>query len=136
MPAAAMLLPLLAGACGKAAADPNDREVPWTYGPTTGGASAEHVHGTGGKGRAPVAKGWHCRLRDGKRLTVQPYELASSHPLFGKVVLAIGLFDRTGKELDTRVTDVVTADRATFAFELDADVAARLWDVVIWYRSS
>jgi hypothetical protein len=135
LPATVVLLSAAVAACGsRVASDPRNREISWTYGPTTGGATAEHVQGTGTKGGSPIAKGWQCRLQDGKRLTVHPYELAPSHPLFGKVVMVFGLFDKTGKPLETVCSDAVTAQNATFTFELTEDVATRLWDLVIWYR--
>ncbi|MFY9341087.1 MAG: hypothetical protein WAT39_01270 [Planctomycetota bacterium] len=121
-------------ACGsRVAGDPNSREIPWTYGPTTGGATAQHVQGTGKQGGAPVARGWQCRLHDGKRLVVRPFQLAESHPLFGKVAMSFGLFDKTGKELGMVRSGAVTAQGATFTFELAADVASRLVDLVVWY---
>lgn len=123
-----------AGACGsRTATDPGNREVAWTYGPTTGGATAEHVQGTGGKGGAAIARGWQCRLQDGKRLTIVPYQLASSHPLFGKVRMSVGLFDKTGKQIASIDSGVITAQNAAFTFELSDDVARQLWDLVIWY---
>ena len=99
----------------------------------TGGATAEHVQGTGNRDCAPIAKGWQCRLHDGKRLTVKPYQLAQTHPLFGKVAMSFGLFDKTGKQLETVRSDAVTAQNATFTFELTDVVATQLWDLVIWY---
>jgi hypothetical protein len=97
---AAIALCAFAAACGnRAAADPNDREVPWTYGPMQGGATAEHLAGAGKKGGPALAKGWQCRLQENKRLVVRPYQLASSHPLFDTVSLSIGLFDKTGGEI-------------------------------------
>lgn len=133
-PAALTFLLLAAAACGsRIATDPKNREVAWTYGPTTGGATSEHVQGTGKKGGAPVAKGWQCRLQDGKRLTVTPYQLAESHALFGKVALSIGLFDKTGKQIAMVQSAAVTAQTATFTFELTDAVATQLYDAVIWY---
>jgi hypothetical protein len=122
-------------ACGsKVAPDPKNREVPWTYGPTTGGATAEHVQGAGKKGGPPIAVGWQCRLVDGRQLVVKPYQLASSHPLFGKVTMSFGLFDKGGKPLETvRSNGPVTAQNATFTFEISEAVAGKLWDIVIWY---
>jgi hypothetical protein len=124
----------LAAACGsRAAADLNNREIPWKYGPTTGGATSEHVQGAGLKGGPAIAKGWQCRLQDGKRLVVKPYQLASTHPLFGKVTLTLRLFDKAEKPLESVRSTVVTAQNATFTFELTEAVANKLWDVVIWY---
>lgn len=134
--AAAPWLLLLAACGGKAAADPNQREVSWAYGPTTGGATAEHVQGIGGKGGPGITKGWQCRLQDGKRLLVRPYQLADQHPLFGKVTLVIGLYDKTGKELAMLKSAPVTAANASFTFDLDAAVAGQLWDLVLWYRKA
>lgn len=121
-------------ACGKSTpADPKNREIPWTYGPTTGASSAEHMTGTGKKGGAALSKGWQCRLQDGKRLLVQPYQLAGSHPLFGKVALNVGLFDKTGKQLGEQTSPKLAAGNATFTLEIDEAVAAQLYDVVFWY---
>lgn len=128
--ASAMLLHV---ACGGHAADAaRGREIGWTYGPTTGGATALHVQGTGTKRGEPVAQGWQLRLRD-TRLTVMPYRLAASHTLFGKAALSIGLYDADGKQIGMVRSPVLAAGQADFAFELEAAVAARLWDVVIWY---
>lgn len=134
---AAAPLWLVLAACGsRAAADPNQREVPWTYGPTKGGATAEHVQGIGGKDRPGISKGWQCRLQNGKTLIVRPYQLASSHPLFDQVVLEIGLFDKAGQELTSVTSGAVTAGNATFSFELEAGIASQLLDVVIWFRKA
>lgn len=128
----AFLMATLAACGGKTAAD-QGREIAWTYGPTTGGATSEHVQGTGKGGGAPIAGGWQCRLHDGKRLTVKPYRLAPTHALFGKVSMTLGLFDKTGKQLETVRSEVVTAQNATFTFDLTDAVATELWDLVIWY---
>jgi hypothetical protein len=133
---AASVLLVLAACSGKAAADPNQREVSWAYGPTKGGATAEHVQGIGGKNGPAISKGWQCRLQDGKRLLVRPYQLAAEHPLFGKVALVIGLYDKTGKELAMLTSAPLTAANASFTFELDAAVAGPLWDLVLWYRKA
>ena len=131
---ASSALLLFAAACGsRVAADPNQREIAWTYGPTNGGATAEHVQGTGRKGGPAIAKGWQCRLLDGKRLSIQPYQLAASHPLFGKVMMSIDLFDKTGKKIGSVRSAMLTAGNASSTFEIAPDVAARLWDVVIYY---
>lgn len=132
----ALLLVAIAACGGSPPADPGNREVAWSYGPTKGGATAEHVAGTGSEGGSAIAKGWQCRLQDGKFLTVQPYQLAPSHALFGKVTLSVGLFDKTGKQLGTLRSPVITAANATFTLELAADVADQLWDVVFWYRKA
>jgi len=129
----AFLLVALAACGGGTAPDPNSRDIPWTYGPTKGGATAEHARGTGSDGGTAIAKGWQCRLQDGKHLTVQPYQLATSHALFGKVAMTVGLFDKTGKQLATLVSPVITAENATFTLELGDEVASQLWDVVFWY---
>ncbi|MBL8749280.1 MAG: hypothetical protein JNK78_08970 [Planctomycetes bacterium] len=124
-------------ACGEQTrSDPANREVPWTYGPVSEVASAEHSQGVGGKSGPGVTKGWKCRLEGGKRLVVRPYELASSHPLFGKVVLAVGLFDKNGKDIETVTSGVITATNATFTFDLTEASASRLWDLVLWYRKA
>lgn len=121
-------------ACSKTApTDPKNREIPWSYGPTTDASSAEHLTGTGKKGGAAMSKGWQCRLQDGKRLLVQPYQLAESHPLFGKVALNVGLFDKTGKQLGEQTSPKLDAGNATFTLELDEATATQLYDVVFWY---
>ena len=134
--ALAILLAAMAACGSRAAVDPDNREVPWTYGPTTGGATMEHARGTGKEGGAAVAKGWNCRLQDGKRLVVKPYQLAESHALFGKVVMSFGLFDKAGKEITTVVSPLLTTQNATFTFELTDATAKQLLDVVIWYRKA
>lgn len=131
-----VLAAMLAGfaACSKSApADPKNREIPWSYGPTTEASSAEHLTGTGKKGGAAIAKGWKCWLQDGKRLLVQPYQLAESHPLFGKVALNVGLFDKTGRQLGEQTSPKLVAGNATFTLELDEATATQLYDVVFWY---
>ena len=128
-------LPLLlaVAACGSSSTfDPNNREVPWTYGPLTGGATEVHLSGAGKKGE-PVAKGWQCRLVQQKRLTVAPYQLAAAHPLFGKAMLSIGLFDRAGNRIETLRTTPLAAGGGAFSFELAEATAKALNDVVIWY---
>lgn len=126
----------LAAACGGKPAAVDGREIAWTYGPTAGGATKEHLHGTGTKGGAPLAQGWQCRLQPGGRLVVRPYQPATVHPLYGKVGLRIGLFDQGGKQLAAVRTGVLTAAATSHEFELDAAVAAQLWDVVLWYSES
>lgn len=135
-PATAFLLLTLAACNEGPTADPQNREVAWTYGPTNGTSSFEHARGTGSEGGAAVAKGWHCRLQEGKRLIVQPYQLAASHPLFGKVTLAVGLFDQAGAQLAMLNSPVLTAETTTLTFDVDQAAAARLWDVVFWYRKA
>lgn len=122
-------------ACGgKIAADPNNREIPWTYGPRTSTSTAEHLQGTGHEGGAAIAKGWQCRLQGGKQLVIRPYQQASDHAMFGKVALAVSLFDTKGKEIGSFVSSAITPQNASFTFELSADVAKQLWDLVLWYR--
>lgn len=123
-------------ACDSAGSvNPANRDVPWTYGPVNT-ATAEHVQGTGKAGGTAIAQGWQCRLQDGKRLLVQPFRLAPSHALFGKVVMSLSLFDKTGKEIATMASAPITAANATFTFELTDAVATQLWDLVLWYRKA
>jgi hypothetical protein len=130
-----LLLLACATACGgKPAADPGNREIPWAYGPTNGTATAEHMRGTGKEGGAAIARGWQCRLQEGKRLAVVPYQLAESHPLFGKVALAVSLFDKNGKEIGAVLSPPLAAGKASFTFDVDEAAAKNLWDLVIWYR--
>jgi hypothetical protein len=129
-----VMLMLTAIGCGGKSDTAKGREIPWTYGPTTGGAAAEHVQGAG-KGGAAIARGWKCRLLQ-KQFTITPYQLAGTHPLFGHVVMNIGLFDKEGKQLDTVNSTAVTAANAAFMFELEEDVAAKLLDCVIWFRKA
>ena len=120
--------------CGKEEPyDWKNRKIGWTYAPTTGTALPEHLSATG-TGSTALAKGWQCKLSDGKQLTIAPYQLERSHPQFGKVIMSIGLFDKTGKRLHTVQTEVVTAENATSTFELTEDVARPLFDLVIWFR--
>ena len=120
--------------CGRETTyDWKNREIPWTYGPMTGTATSEHISGTGTNGAGAIAKGWQCRLSDGKRLSVQPYQLAESHALFGKALMIVGLFDKNGKELQTVRSEAITARNATFSFEITEAVATPLYDLVIWY---
>ncbi|MCA8951610.1 MAG: hypothetical protein KDE27_19035 [Planctomycetes bacterium] len=122
-------------ACTAEEYDWRNRSIPWTYGPTTGGATAEHLAATGKKGD-PIAKGWQWRLTDGRQLGVQPYELAKTHPMFGKVAMNVGLFDTGGKQIGSVRSAAITADAATFSFELEEAVGKALHDVVIWYVGS
>ena len=119
---------------GKTAADPNNREIPWAYGPRTSTSTAEHLQGSGHEGGAAIARGWQCRLQGGKQLAIRPYQLASEHALFGKVALSVSLFDTTGKELGSFVSSAITPQNASFTFDLADDVAKQLWDLVFWYR--
>lgn len=113
--------------------DWKNREIPWTYGPTNDTATKVHQTGTGKKGPGAISKGWQCRLVDGKNLVIKPFELASSHALFGKVILSVGLFDQGGQQLGAFTSGPVTAENATFTFELTEAVAKPLLDVMIWY---
>lgn len=125
---------MIVPACSnKAPYDWKNREIAWTYGPTKGGATLEHLKGTGTKGPGPIAVGWKCRLSDGSKLEVKPYQLSKEHALFGKTKMTIGLFDKSGKKLESFRSEVITADNATSSFELQEAVAKSLWDVVIWY---
>lgn len=133
----ATLLLAIAAACGADAPyDWKNREIPWTYGPTNATATAEHLAGTGKKGPAAVAKGWKVRLEEGKQLSLQPYELAGTHDLFGKVTLSLALFDQRGQQLAVVSSPPVTATNASFKFEITEDVGKQLNDVVIWYVGS
>lgn len=125
---------LLTGACGdRLAPDPNNREVAWSYAPTKGGASPEHVQGSGANGGTAITRGWQCRLQEGKRLVITPYELATKHPLFGKVKLLVGLFDKDGKQIEMLQTGTITTTTSTFTFDLSDTTAARLEDLVLCY---
>lgn len=137
LPRLAVVAVCLAAACGKSSKyDPNDREVSWVYGPQTGGATTEHLTGTGKQGGVAIAEGWQCRLLDQKRLRVVPYHLAATHPLFGKVRLSIGLYDLSGNELKMLSSEPVTAALREFTFEVPAAVVPKLNDAVIWYVKS
>ena len=132
-----MLLLAAASACGsKTPYDWKNREIAWVYGPTSGGATSEHLKGTGSRGPGPIAVGWKCRLSDGNKLTVKPYQLSKSHALFGKAKMIIGLFNKGGEKIDTVRTDTITAKNATFSLEIKEDVAKPLWDVVIWFAKA
>lgn len=121
-------------ACGSETPyDSKNREIAWTYGPTTGGATRVHLTATGTKGPGAIAKGWKCRLVDGKRVTVNPFELAQSHELFGKVAINLGLFDKNGKQIETIRTEAITAQNATFSLEITEAVSKQLCDAVIWF---
>ena len=132
-----LLVTVTGAACGgEAPYDPNNREISWTYGPTTGTARSEHLLATGTKGKGPIARGWQLRLQDGKTLSVRPFELSDSHALFGTAVMRIGLFDKTGDQIGLVRTEPITADNAAFSFELEAADAKRLHDVVLWFADS
>lgn len=124
----------LAGCGGGAPADPNLRQVPWKYGPTNSLSSREHMRGTGTEGGEALAKGWRLRLEDQRQLTVQPFELAAAHPLFDKVVLAIHLFDQAEQEIHHVVTTPLTPTNASFTFDLEPALAAKVRDAIVWYR--
>lgn len=130
----AAVVAAVAACGGKTAADPNNREIPWTYGPRTSTSTAEHLQGTGHEGGAAIAKGWQCRLQGGKQLAIRPYQLASEHAMFGKVALSVSLFDTTGKEIGSFVSPALTPQNASCTFDLAPEVAKQLWDLVLWYR--
>lgn len=134
--ATAILLATVTACGGSVDVDPNNRELAWSYGPVTGTSTPEHARGTGNEGGEAVAKGWKVRLQDGKRLVVTPYQLAASHPLFGKVTLAVGLFAQNGDQLAMRNSEVLTATTNELVFEVDEAQVKRLWDVVFWYRKA
>jgi len=113
--------------------DWKNREISWTYGPTRGAATSVHLNGTGTKG-SPIAAGWKVLLSDGKTLTVKPYKLAKSHALFGKCKMIISLFNKGSEQIHTMQTEAITADNATFTFELTEEQAKPAWDSVIWFR--
>jgi hypothetical protein len=133
----AALLPLCLAALtacgGQAPVDPNNREIPWTYGPRTDDSTREHLLGSGTKFGAAIARGWQCRLRNGTELVVQPFELAANHPLFDKVVLSIGLFDPKGERLANLVSQPLTAKTAAMTFAVEPAVGQRLQDLVLYY---
>ena len=122
--------------CGKKqTVDWRNRDVAWKFGPTTGAARSEHLIATGTKrGSTPLAEGWNCRLIDGKTLTVKPYKLTTDHRLFGKTIMRIGLFNKASERLGTVSSEVITADNASFSFEIPAEHAKPLWDLIIWFR--
>lgn len=126
---------LLAGtSCSGEKSDPDQRNIPWTYGPTTSEAGADHLRATGTKGGAAITRGWQCSVDKANRLTIRPFQLAASHPLFGKVLMNVRLYDKAEAELQTVQTGPITAENATFTFDLPEAIANRLCDVVIWYR--
>ncbi|MFO1031352.1 MAG: hypothetical protein U1F60_09745 [Planctomycetota bacterium] len=129
----ATTLAVFAACSKKAPADPNNRRIEWRYGPTTDASSREHLVATGTKGGAKLTQGWQCHLQDGKRLKVVPYELSAAHPLFGKVALNVGFFDKAEQPIGEQMSPVLQAGNASFTLELDEKVAARLVDVVFWY---
>lgn len=113
--------------------DWKNREITWTYGPTSGAATSAHLNGTGKKG-SPLAAGWKLHLSDGNKLTVKPYKLAKSHSLFGNCKMIISLFNKGSEQLHTVTSDAITAENATFSFELTEAQAKPIWDSVIWFR--
>ena len=136
-PAALALLLATVPSCGaETKFDWKNRELSWVYGPTADTATYEHLAATGNKGKGPIAKGWKCRLSDGRQLLVEPYELSSSHALFGKVIMIVGLFDSSGNQIETVRSAPITASNASFSFDLSEDVAKPLYDLVIWFQSA
>jgi hypothetical protein len=117
--------------CDRTAADPNNREVPWAYGPLVDTASAEHLGGAGKKG-APISKGWQCRLQDQKQLVIRPFQLSAEHPLFGKVALVVRLYDNDTL-LGEQRTDVLRPDNATFTLAVDPAVGPKLNNLIFFY---
>ena len=121
-------------ACGKGAPpDPKNRIVPWSYGPMTADATNEHLLATGTKGGAKLSIGWQCRLQDGKALLVQPYQLSTSHPMFDKVVLSIGLYDKADKVLTRVQSEPITKDTKGFTFPVDEAMALKLETLTFFY---
>lgn len=125
---------VVAAACSKGAPpDPKNRPVPWSYGPTTADATNEHLVATGTKGGAKLSVGWQCRLQDGKALLVQPFKLAESHPMFDKVVLSIGLYDKADQLLTRVQSEPLTAKTTGFTFPVDEATAAKLATLTFFY---
>ncbi|MBM3974878.1 MAG: hypothetical protein FJ301_12345 [Planctomycetes bacterium] len=133
LPAAAVLALLVAGlaGCDRTTADPNDREVPWAYGPLVDTASAEHLGGAGKKG-APISKGWQCRLQQQSKLVIRPFQLSSEHPLFGKVALAVRLY-ANDTLLDEQRTGVLQSGNATFTLDVDPAVGPKVNNLIFFY---
>jgi hypothetical protein len=134
--AMAFLLAAASSCGGSVEVDWRNRELGWRYGPTTGTATAVHLQGTGTTGKGAIAQGWRCHLSDGSKLTVTPYKLAGSHPLFGDVTMAFGLYDRGSELIETVVSPPITAADATSSFELPEATAKKVHDIVIWYRKA
>ncbi|MGC6487088.1 MAG: hypothetical protein ACON4Z_05555 [Planctomycetota bacterium] len=133
---AGLALAVVLASCGgepEPAYDWRNRDLAWKYGPTTGTAPLEHLLGTGTKRGEPVAEGWRCELRGGKTLTVKPFRLASQHEIFGKAGLVVGLFDKQSEQITTLRGDALTAQNATSTFELDEEIAERVYDLILWY---
>lgn len=134
LPAAAAVLGLVfAGlaACDRTASDPNDREVPWAYGPLVDTASAEHLGGAGKKG-APISKGWQCRLQQQSKLVIRPFQLSAEHALFGKVALVVRLYDNDTL-LGEQRTGVLQPGNATFTLDVDPAVGPKLNNLIFFY---
>ncbi|MCK5941547.1 MAG: hypothetical protein KAI24_06230 [Planctomycetes bacterium] len=121
------------GGEGQPAYDWRNRDLEWKYGPTTGTATPEHLHGTGTSGDGPMAEGWKCELRGGTKLTVQPFRLADEHAMFGKAGLVIGLFDQSSQRIAILRTPVITKDQASFSLDVDQAVARKVHDLILWY---
>lgn len=113
--------------------DWRNRELAWKYGPTTGTATPEHLAGTGTRGPGAMAEGWKCVIQDGNKLTVRPYKLAEDHAMFGRSGLVIGLFDKQSKRMSILRTEAITADNATFSFDLDEATCEQVYDLILWY---
>ncbi|MEO6593353.1 MAG: hypothetical protein ABIP94_01210 [Planctomycetota bacterium] len=47
--------------------------------------------------------------------------------------MIVGLFDQNGKQLETVRSAAITAQNATFSFEITKAVAKPLYDLVIWF---
>jgi hypothetical protein len=123
----------LASCSGEPASDPDTRTIAWTYAPTNSTATAEHMRATGAEGNQAITKGWRCKLKQEKLLLINPYQLAETHPLFGKVALSVGLFAKDGERLANLQSGPITAANASFQFELAPELAPKLWDIVLWY---
>lgn len=125
---------LAIAACGKSMApDPKNREIPWSYGPTTADATSEHLLATGTKGGAKLSVGWKCRLQEGKELLVTPYQLSASHPMFDKVVLSIGLYDKADKLMTRVQSEPLTPATKGFTFPVDEATALKLATLTFYY---
>ena len=95
--------------------------------------SPTHLAATGTQG-APIAKGWKVHLVDGTKVTVHPFELSKQHELFGKCVMAVELYDKQSQKIETLVSTPITADGATFSFDVTEDIAKKTWDAIVWFR--
>lgn len=121
---------------GREAYDWRNRELAWKYGPTNGISSRAHVECAGATDKPALAEGWRITLVDGKRLLVAPYKLAESHPRFGKVVMAILLFDFHEKELGTVFSEPIDKDSAAFALPVDEEIAKQTYDAIVIFRDA